>query len=72
MPTYVQLTAGDPAPWFHQRSFGNPRYALDAAAGRYIVLCFFGPAADAHSRAALQAVLSRPRLFDDVTAPSSA
>ena len=68
MPTYMNLSPGDPAPWFHQRSFCNPRYALDTAAGRYIVLCFFGLATDAHSRAALQAVLSRPRFFDDVTA----
>jgi peroxiredoxin len=68
MPTNINLTPGDPAPWFHQRSFGNPRYAFDTAAGRYIVLCFFVSAAHAHSRAALQAVLSRPRFFDDVTA----
>ena len=65
MPTYIQLSPGDPAPWFHQRSFGNPRYAFDTAAGRYIVLCFFASAADAHSRAAVQAVLSRRGLFDD-------
>jgi peroxiredoxin len=65
MPTYMQLSPGDPAPWFHQRSFGNPRYAFDTAAGRYIVLCFFASAADAHSRMALQAVLSRRGLFND-------
>jgi hypothetical protein len=27
MPTYVHLAPGDPVPWFHQRSFGNSRYA---------------------------------------------
>lgn len=68
MASYINLLAGDPAPWFHQRSFANPRYAFDSAAGRYIVLCFFGSATDEHSQEALRAVLSRPDLFDDDTA----
>ena len=65
MANYINLLAGDPAPWFHQRSFANPRYAFDSAAGRYIVLCFFGSAADEHSQAALRAALARADLFDD-------
>jgi len=65
MPAFANLTPGDPAPWFHQRSFANPRYAFDSAAGRYIVLCFFGSARDPHAVAALNAVRSRPDLFDD-------
>jgi peroxiredoxin len=68
MPTYVNLTPGDPAPWFRQRSFANPRYVFDVAGGRYIVLCFFGSATDAHSQAAIEAVLSRRHLFDDTMA----
>jgi hypothetical protein len=24
VPSYVSLTPGDPAPWFHQRSTSNP------------------------------------------------
>jgi peroxiredoxin len=68
MPDYASLGAGDPAPWFHQRSFGNPRYAIDTAAGRYLVLCFFASAGDAHGRAALDAVLSRRDLFNDAKA----
>jgi predicted 2-oxoglutarate/Fe(II)-dependent dioxygenase YbiX/peroxiredoxin len=68
MLTYADLAAGDPAPWFHQRSFANPRYAFDTAAGRYIVLCFFGSGADPHSLAALDAVRTRPRFFDDANA----
>jgi predicted 2-oxoglutarate/Fe(II)-dependent dioxygenase YbiX/peroxiredoxin len=59
------LSAGDPAPWFKQRSVGNPNYSFDTAAGRYIVLCYFGSAADAHSQAALQAVSERVDLFTD-------
>jgi predicted 2-oxoglutarate/Fe(II)-dependent dioxygenase YbiX/peroxiredoxin len=59
------LTPGDHAPGFIQRSVTNPRYAFDSAAGRYLVLCFFGSAADPHARAALQAAYDRPDIFDD-------
>src|SRR5215204_2660849 len=54
--TYVTLAPGDPAPWFHQRSASNPRYAFDTAAGRTIVLCFFASAAEPEGRGALDAV----------------
>jgi peroxiredoxin/predicted 2-oxoglutarate/Fe(II)-dependent dioxygenase YbiX len=63
--SYVTLAAGDPAPWFHQRSASNPRYAFDTAAGRNIVLCFYASAADLQGRAALEAVLTNRRYFDD-------
>lgn len=65
MPTYINLTPGDPAPWFRQRSFGNPRYTFDTSAGRYLVLCFYGSANNAYTRAALAAVAARRDLFDD-------
>jgi peroxiredoxin len=61
----AQLCPGDPAPWFRQRSPVNPNYVFDTAAGRYIVLCFFGSAADPNARAALAQVLARGDLFDD-------
>ena len=60
------LLPGDPAPWFHQRSTSNPRYAFDTAAGRYIVLCFFGSAGDDQGRDAINAVLADRSHFDDV------
>ena len=63
--TYVALSPGDPAPWFHQRSSGNPRYAFDTAAGRHIVMCFYMTARDAQAQKALQAVAAHRRLFDD-------
>lgn len=63
--TYVNLTPGDPAPWFRQRSIANPAFAFDTAAGRYIVLCFFGSAADPKAKAALSAIQSNRALFDD-------
>jgi len=56
---------GDPAPWFVQRSFANPNYAFSVAAGRYIVLGFFGSAAEGQSRAALAAVMSATDFFND-------
>lgn len=62
------LTPGDPAPSFIQRSVANPRYAFDSAAGRYLVLCFFGSAADTHAQEALRAAHDRPDIFDDVRA----
>lgn len=68
MPRYVRLSRGDPAPWFDQRSLTNPRYVFDTAAGRYIVLCFFGSAGTAAGRARLDAAFSRPGIFDDAFA----
>jgi len=65
MPSYRDLQPGDPAPWFHQRSSVNPRYAFDSAAGRYLVLCFFLSAANPRGRAALEAAWSEGSLFDD-------
>lgn len=64
-PLTARPVAGDPAPGFIQRSPQNPRYSFDSAAGRYLVLCFLGSAADAQARAALRTVLERPDLFDD-------
>ena len=65
---YVQLAPGDPAPWFKQRSTSNPNYVFDTAAGRWIVLCFFGTAGDAASQAALKAVAANRAIFDDARA----
>jgi predicted 2-oxoglutarate/Fe(II)-dependent dioxygenase YbiX/peroxiredoxin len=62
---YVALNAGDPAPWFHQRSSGNPRYAFDTAAGRYIVMCFYLTVRDPQARLALAAVAKHRQMFDD-------
>src|SRR5919199_3121 len=62
---FASLLPGDPAPWFHQRSTSNPRYAFDTAAGRYIVLCFYGTAGDAQGREAINAALANRHHFDD-------
>jgi peroxiredoxin/predicted 2-oxoglutarate/Fe(II)-dependent dioxygenase YbiX len=63
--TYINLEPGDPAPWFRQRSTTNPAYNFNTVAGRYVVLCFFGSAADPRGRAALAAVQANRTLFDD-------
>jgi predicted 2-oxoglutarate/Fe(II)-dependent dioxygenase YbiX/peroxiredoxin len=65
---YVNLTPGDTAPWFVQRSLSNPRFAFDSVAGPYLVLCFFSSTTDPQSRAAIDAMLGRPDLFDGTTA----
>lgn len=64
----VVILPGDPAPAFVQRAVANPRFVFSSAAGRYLVLCFFGSAADAHAQAALAAVKARGDLFDDAHA----
>ncbi len=68
MPEYANLLPGDPAPWFYQRSCTKPHYAFHTAGGQYVVLCFFGSAADPHSQAAIAAVRSRRGFFNDATA----
>lgn len=65
MPTYANLMPGDPAPWFTQRTPANPKYHFNAAAGRYIVLCFFGSASDPQNAAAIKAALAKPAMFND-------
>jgi predicted 2-oxoglutarate/Fe(II)-dependent dioxygenase YbiX/peroxiredoxin len=68
MASYVNLQPGDPAPWFHARTGSAARFAFDTAAGRFLVLCFFATAADRRSRAAIDAALARPDLFNDARA----
>ena len=63
--SYVVLSPGDPAPWFAQGSPANPRYTFDTAAGRYIVLGFYGSAGSEAGAAALAAIERNRALFDD-------
>lgn len=66
--SFTALLPGDPGPWFHQRSFANPRYAFDTAAGRYLVLCFFASARDEETLQALKRIHQRADLFNDTFA----
>lgn len=65
MDDFNLLSAGEPAPWFVQRSAGNPAYHFDAAAGHYIVMCFFLRSADPLAVDALKSVAEHRHLFDD-------
>ena len=58
------LNAGDPAPWFTAPSSVNDNFVFDAAAGRYIVLTFFGSAAHPASRRVLDDVEANHQRFD--------
>ena len=61
-----KLSVGEPAPWFFAREKNNPRYGFDTAAGRYLVLCFFGGAALKASETVFSQVLTNHRtLLDD-------
>jgi peroxiredoxin len=62
---YANLTPGDPCPWVRQRSASLPTLNVDFFAGRYIVLCFFGSAADPRGRYAVDAMLRHRDRFDD-------
>ena len=60
------LMPGDPAPWFRAPALGgSPTYVFDTAAGRPILLLFFGTAAEEQSAAALSLVQAKRALFDD-------
>ena len=58
-----QILPGDPAPMFRAPSNVNPNFDFGVAAGRYIVLSFFGPADDAVAKARFEAFLPETRLF---------
>jgi peroxiredoxin len=59
------LTLGDPAPWFTARYLVHPSYSLaEAAAGRFLVLCFFGSAADPAARRVLVDIEKNQHRFD--------
>lgn len=67
-PTTI-LRRGDPAHRFHARALsGNQNYNFDLAAGRHLLLLFFGSAAEPASAAALQLVAANRSLFDDTSA----
>lgn len=68
-PPAKPLEPGDAAPWFRAAALeGSPSYAFDTAAGRPILMLFFGSARLAPAAAALAAVQKHRALFDDVNA----
>lgn len=61
----LPIAVGEPAPTFTQASAGNPRYAFDTAAGRYLLLCFLHQADPLPAKRALDLAQRRNDLFDD-------
>lgn len=60
------LGLGEAAPWFTCPTLGgSDNYAFDSAAGRPILMLFFGTAANDIVKAALAALQARRDLFDD-------
>ncbi|MBX7146069.1 MAG: 2OG-Fe(II) oxygenase [Alphaproteobacteria bacterium] len=59
------LTTGDPAPWFIAPSSGNPNYNFHSAAGRYLVLCFFGSAGLNPVSIMLKKIMDAQNVFQD-------
>lgn len=69
MDTRTQpLTVGEPAPWFHLPTGKKLRYSFDAAAGRYVLLVFFGSSTEPQAREVLQRLARWRSVFDDARA----
>ena len=65
-PMAKMLMAGQPAPWFRAAALdGNPRYAFDTVAGRWVAMLFLGSAGHEASAAALASLTADRDLFDD-------
>lgn len=57
---------GDPVPWFHGRTSANNAFHFETAAGRYVVLCFYGTASGGRTAEAIRKVTEESRkLFND-------
>ncbi len=59
------LQYGEPAHWFVCPSPTNPAFDFSTAAGRFVVLCFFGTAGDVEGRQVLEDVRANRDVFDD-------
>lgn len=62
---YINLDAGDPLPWFVQDSSSCKQHQVQSTGGHYLVLAFFGTAADAGGKAMLSITHKARPLFDD-------
>lgn len=60
-----QWLPGDPVVNFVARSTNNPTFHFGSAAGRYLVLCFFGSASIEKNRQALEFMTSKRDFFND-------
>ncbi|MET0240169.1 MAG: 2OG-Fe(II) oxygenase [Sphingobium sp.] len=67
-PAPRMLTPGDPVPTLYGRTSGNPRYALDSAAGRTLAICFIGSSSAPGMRDWLGRLYATAAPFDDEAA----
>ncbi len=58
------LTVGESAPWFHLPTGSKSRYSFDTAAGRYVLLVFFGSSASPEAYEVLQRLVPLRTVFD--------
>lgn len=56
---------GDPALDFALRSTNSPRFHFNTAAGRYIVICFYGSASNDEIRKSIEHMTARTDFFND-------
>lgn len=61
----ITLTTGDPVPRFVAPSRNNPQFHLDAVAGRYLVLTFFGSAAQPGAQEMLAKIAADVGIFNN-------
>ncbi len=59
------FSVGEPAPWFYCRTQLRERFCFDTIAGRYVVISFFGSAADPASIKVLRDIATHRARFDD-------
>jgi predicted 2-oxoglutarate/Fe(II)-dependent dioxygenase YbiX len=68
-PRPRSLLPGEAVPWFRAKAIGgSDNYVFDTAAGRYMLLLFFGRATDPGAAEALACVARHRALFDDSSA----
>ncbi|MDY0873621.1 redoxin domain-containing protein [Dongia rigui] len=60
-----RLLVGDPAPWFQCASNVNPSFDFSTAAGRYVVLTFFGSTAHPVGKSLIESFFAAAEIFAD-------
>ncbi|WP_374649764.1 redoxin domain-containing protein [Dongia sp.] len=60
-----RLLVGDPAPWFACASNVNPAFDFSTAAGRYVVLSFFGSTTHPVGKALIESFIAAKDVFTD-------
>nr|WP_298690523.1 2OG-Fe(II) oxygenase [uncultured Dongia sp.] len=60
-----RLQVGDPAPWFTCASNVNPTFDFSTTAGRYLVLSFFGSAANPVGKGLIETFIAAQDVFAD-------